>query len=91
MSFDSKKFVEDINKKWITKGCQVCGHMEWVVSDKVFELNVLKENIYTRVSAIGPVQPVVPVTCTYCGNTIFINPMISKSLQIEEDEEDGQA
>ena len=58
---DSNEIINFLNSKWQGNTCPMCHNGNWNVSNKVFG---------------GPssaITPVVPVTCSNCGNTIFIN------------------
>lgn len=52
--------------------CGMCGRREWSVSDRIFELREFHQGNLV-VGGDSRVFPVIPVTCSHCGNTIFIN------------------
>lgn len=77
----AEKLLMVLNTKWKNKTCIMCGGVNWSVSDKVFELREFHGG--SIVIGGSDIFPVVPVTCTNCGNTIFVNPMIIESLNNE--------
>lgn len=80
---DAQKIIEHLNNKWINKNCMVCGNNKWTVSDKIYELREYQDgNIVVGGSNI---VPVVPIVCSNCGNTIFINPLIADAVSEQEE------
>ncbi len=69
------KLVESINEHWPTpQECVLCHHTEWALSDTIFELRDFDYGNFT----IGgtPIFPVIPMSCTTCGNSILLNAII---------------
>lgn len=60
--------------KWKTAECIICGHDDWAVSDRVFELREYGPD-YSGSFAFGLAQlfPVVPLTCKQCGNVLLVS------------------
>lgn len=56
----------------------MCGANAWAVQDKVFQLNEFSSG---SLVIGGPLVPVVPVTCTNCGNTVLVNAIIAGAVQ----------
>ena len=67
----SDKFLEWLNSKWVgLKRCSVCGDNSWNISDRVFEMR----EFHGGAMVLGGIlQPVIPVTCGNCGNTLYFN------------------
>ena len=55
--------------------CEVCGHDTWLVNDVVFEL---REFTGGQINTINDSKlfPVVPLSCSTCGNTRLLNALI---------------
>lgn len=68
--FDQQKLLGHLNGKWMSKPCQMCSVGKWSVQDSTFQLMEFQEG---SLVVGGPVIPVVPVTCTNCGNTLLVN------------------
>jgi len=49
-------------------------------SKKIFQLSEFHEG---NLVVGGPLIPVIPVTCTNCGNTVLVNALISGALKPE--------
>jgi hypothetical protein len=65
------KLVRFIEARWRgTRECAVCGTSKWDLNDRIFEL---REFHGGNLVVGGQLIPVVNVTCSNCGNTIFIN------------------
>lgn len=73
-----EKFLSELNMLWEDKHCPYCGG-KWIVSDKIFELREYQDG--NLVIGGVPIQPVVPVTCEKCGNTVLINPLVLKAIE----------
>lgn len=77
-TYDTKKFIKFLNSKWINQKCILCGKRELVVEDKAFELRQFHGG---NMVVAGSVLGVIPITCSNCGNTIFINGNIAKVFE----------
>jgi hypothetical protein len=76
---DFSRLVAHLRDKWgERRACAQCGSGEWSVGDRVYELTEFHEG---NVIVGGPVVPVVPVTCTNCGNTVLLNALISRIVE----------
>lgn len=54
----------------IDSRCQICGNTNWNIETKVFELREFSSG---DLALGGPIIPLIPMTCTNCGNTALIN------------------
>lgn len=69
----TQRFRRWLDERWgmPRKECTVCGMREWGINDSVFELREFFGP--TTVLGHGKLFPVIPVTCSHCGNTVFFN------------------
>lgn len=68
--FDGSKAVEHLRAKWHGRSCQMCGAGNWNVQDSTYQLIEFNQG---GLVLGGPVIPVIPITCSNCGNTILLN------------------
>lgn len=69
------KLLTELENKWGNKFCPMCNKGSWVISDKIFELREYKDGDFI-IGGGSQIQPVVPITCEVCGNTIMVNPLV---------------
>lgn len=79
-AYDTNKVLSFIKERWGGRGCPVCGKGPWSVQDKVFQLTEFHSG---SMVIGGPVVPVIPVTCSNCGNTTLINAIICGAVPAE--------
>lgn len=77
----SDKDYKDINKhiaeKWqVPVACPVCKHNNWSVSQEILELREFHGGKMV-VGGNTAIVPIVPVTCSNCGNTVLFNPLVA--------------
>ena len=79
MKLDEKqrdKLVKFLQEKWKPPAsCTVCRSNTWDVSKEIYELREFQGG--GLVVGPGPIVPVVPVTCTTCGNTVLLNALVA--------------
>jgi hypothetical protein len=81
---DGNKFVEHLKQKWGTdRPCSMCGASDWNVTDSVFEMR----EYHGPQSLVmgGPINPIIPVICKNCGNTVLVNAVVSGFLNVEKE------
>lgn len=61
--------------------CPLCGEQDWNVTAKVFQVT---EFHYNKMQIGGPAIPIIPITCSNCGNTYFVNALIAKLIDPSE-------
>jgi ribosomal protein S27AE len=83
-----EKFITHLNEKWGNKPCPMCGTSNWNVSDNVYELREFQGG--NLVLGNGPIIPIVPVTCVNCGNSIFVNALMSGAVEKPKTEQNEQ-
>ncbi len=84
----SKKQTNNILKKldFLKKSdCVVCHANVWLINDKIFELREFFGGGIVYGSETS-VLPLISVTCSNCGNTIFFN-AVTLGLNIKEENE----
>lgn len=60
--------------------CPLCNSNNWTISDQVFQA---PEFDYKGLLIGGTSYPMVPLTCQTCGNTYFINALVSGLIDKE--------
>jgi predicted RNA-binding Zn-ribbon protein involved in translation (DUF1610 family) len=76
VKFDSQKIIQYLNTKWAVKPCPMCGIIKWNVSDKLFELREYHGGDLV-IGGQASIIPLIPIICSNCGNTIFINAIVA--------------
>jgi hypothetical protein len=59
----------------------LCAKSPLPLADKVFQLAEFHEG---GIVIGGPLVPIVPVTCSNCGNTILVNAILSGALKADD-------
>jgi len=73
------KFIDWLDSKWITDHvCPICRSSEWVVSDYLVELREFKRGDLVMG---GPIMPIIPLVCNYCGYTMLFNAITSNIME----------
>jgi len=70
--------IKHLSEKWGNQSCPMCGSNDWNVSDTIYELR--KYHGGNLIIGGGPILPIVPIICNNCGNSIFINAIISGAI-----------
>jgi len=58
--------------------CGLCGHREWAIASDILEVRPFHGG---GLAIGGSVYPYIGVVCQHCGNTHFVNAVISNVLQ----------
>lgn len=71
------------------KPCSICGRQQWSVSTQFTAVTV--SNDPRAIQLGGTILPSVPIICSHCGNTHFLNLLVLgftdlAELKIDEDE-----
>ena len=77
MKIDTNKMIYFLQNKWGDSICPYCHGNNWDVPDKAFELREFNKGDLKIGGPEGAILPVVPITCTNCGNTVFINALLA--------------
>lgn len=81
---DTQKLLAHLNSKWPGKICPMCSGNNWNVSERAYELREFNQG--DLIIGSGSVLPVIPVTCSNCGNTAMVNAIISGAIEKKQDE-----
>ena len=82
----SKKQTKDILKKLDflkESDCIVCHSKTWLINDKIFELREFSGGKVVFSSGTS-ILPLISVTCSNCGNTIFFS-AVTLGLNIKKE------
>ncbi|TLU57468.1 MAG: hypothetical protein FDX18_08250 [Chlorobium sp.] len=79
-SKNGKNVISFLSEKWENKDCPMCGKGPWQVQDKVFQLSEFQKD---SLVGGGLMIPLIPITCTNCGNTLLVNAIISGGIDRE--------
>lgn len=59
----------------------MCGNKHWEITDTVFQaIEFDHKSLFIN----GSTFPIVPLTCNNCGNTYFINALVAKLIDPQE-------
>src|SRR5438132_1003186 len=61
--------------------CSVCGTGNWQMDDSIFEL---REFHGGGLSNEGSIKPVVAITCNTCGHILFMSPLTTGVIQMQQ-------
>lgn len=76
---DPQEIVRFLNERWSgLKVCPVCQNNNWNIPDKLVEV---REYSPGKLVIGSPVYPLIPLTCTVCGNTILFNAIVAGILE----------
>ncbi len=87
LNINIKNAISQINSKWSNAACPMCGHKTWSASDDIYSPTVIGQNGGLNIGK--GLLPLLPVICTNCGNTIFVN--IKVLGCIDEDNTQGDS
>jgi len=76
MQIDENRLNEYL-KRFETTVCPLCKHNIWTVSSTVFQAIEFGE----KYSLGDTTYPMIALTCVNCGNTFFINTMVSGLME----------
>ena len=78
MDIENEK-IDEFIKNLNNYTCPLCSSKNWIIGNKVF---FLLEYDKKTVNFAGATYPVIPITCPKCGNTMLINVIIPRLLDI---------
>jgi len=76
--FDAAALLRFLQERWGGRACPVCGKGPWQANDRIFQLTEFNQG---NLVLGGPIVPVIPVTCSNCGNTVLVNAIIARALK----------
>ncbi len=68
---EKKRLVEKINEIWGDTTCPICQKHDWTTSGEIYTPSLINEQ--GRIDLGKKMLPLMPITCSNCGNTLFIN------------------
>lgn len=80
------KLIAKLNSFGSLAKCTVCGNSNWNISDTVFEMREFQGGNLVLGGNQG-IYPVIPLTCSTCGNTHFLNAVLLDVLDPQKKEE----
>lgn len=66
---DVDKVITFLKQTWKGRSCPMCQTGSWMIQDSCFQLMAYVDGAVFG----GEVIPVIPVTCTFCFNTVLLN------------------
>lgn len=84
IKLNEQKFLDELNSKWQTKECPMCGKNNWNIDTNI--VTALRVNETGGISLGGKVMPLIAITCMNCGNVLFINPLTINALNNDSKE-----
>ena len=84
---DRDKLIRFLQEKWQGRTCPMCQHGNWNVSEQVFEMREFNDG-NLRLGGNSSILPLIPVTCSKCGNTIFVNAIVAGLVKNNVDKGD---
>lgn len=79
-----QKLLEKLNSFGSPPICPICKSNTWAISDSLFEIREFHEG---KLKIGGNIYPLVPLTCSKCGNTYLLNAVILELLDPQKKEE----
>ena len=76
MNDDQKMKMKDfLNSRWESPfKCSYCGKNEWIISDSLFQLIEFNDG---NLVIGGDIVPIIPVSCSNCGNTVLVSAVVA--------------
>lgn len=84
---DKAKLIRHLEDKWSSQNCPMCGHSSWNIPSEVYEIR----EFHGGGLVVGPIPivPVLPITCSNCGNTVLVNSIVAGITNRPEESSDG--
>lgn len=94
MKVNDEILIKKLNEKWKGISCPYCQSSEWTVDTSIVTPIEVGERKEMKIG--GKFQPLIPVSCRNCGNTVFINGLILGCLddldnEVKSEDENGEA
>lgn len=84
MEISDDKMMEFL-EKIKAPACPLCGNSDWSYETKIFNV---KQFFPDKLVIGGSVLPVIPLTCTKCGNINFINVLSAGLITLDDIEKE---
>ena len=93
MKINNEMLLKKLNEKWKGVNCPYCQSEKWTVDTSIVTPIEVGEKKEMKLG--GKFQPLIPVSCRNCGNTVFINGLILGCLddlenEIKSEEDNGE-
>ena len=85
---NSEKLFQKLNEIWGNRPCPMCGNNQWTVSEDIYTPTLLSES--GAIELGNKMLPLIPVSCTRCGNTVFVNGKILGCVEETNITKDGK-
>lgn len=95
MRVNEEKLLRKLNEKWKGINCPYCQSTEWTADTSIVTPMEIGENKEIKLGGRFKFQPLIPVSCRNCGNTVFVNALILGCLdglenEARSEEENGE-
>lgn len=87
MNVDAKR-LEELSKKITLNKCPLCGNDRWIAGNVILYAGEYIEDGETKETVQN--FPMIPIICDNCGNTYFLNAIVSKILDNPKPKEKQQ-
>ena len=71
---------EFLKTKWSGRTCPMCQEGNWIIQENCFQIMEFNKD---GLVVGGQVVPIIPITCSNCTNTIFINAILAGVVKID--------
>ena len=83
IKLDYEKAIDWLNTHWQGEWrCPICEQDEWLVHDEAVEVRAFGRG---SLAANGSVFPLLSVTCSTCGHTLFFNAIVAGLVEPPEE------
>lgn len=87
MKVNNENLINKLNEKWQGINCPYCQTSTWTVDPTIVTPIEVDENKGMKIG--GRFQPLIPVSCRNCGNTVFVNGLILGCIDDIKDKSKG--
>lgn len=70
----NQKKIEEFQKTYHPGTCEICGSTNWLMGTEMGFLNIVEDG---NLTVTDRAYPLLPVTCSKCGNTKFLNVLVA--------------
>lgn len=76
------QMLENLKEKWPPKKriCYICGNNKFEMTDNIFQVS----QYFPHVLTMGPIVPLIVVTCSNCGYTLLFNALTLQAIERPE-------
>ena len=84
--YNQPQVIDFLNEKWKGKGCPMCGRRSLSLSENIFEIREFNDGNFV---VGGQIIPLIPITCSNCGHTIFVNAIVVGAVERNNGEKEN--